>query len=111
MRPHVVAGNSHLGHVTHHDIGVHAARRKGACQRAGTGRADTPEQWAIRFLSMAAGGQVLGYQAQCIGMGRQVAQLAALALHPQVPSSATALAQNRLCEFRQAGSRFLNLDS
>ena len=60
MWAHVLGGDADLRHVAHHDIGVHAARREGVGQRAGIGRADTPKQRAIRFLAMAAGGQVLG---------------------------------------------------
>ena len=49
MRAHVVAGDAYLGHVAHHDIGVHTARSEGAGQRAGTGRADLPKQQTIRL--------------------------------------------------------------
>jgi hypothetical protein len=76
VRAHVVACDAHLIHVSHHDIGVHAARREGAGQRIGAGRKDTPKNLAICFLAFATGGQILGRQAQCIRVGRDEAQLA-----------------------------------
>ena len=93
VRPHVLAANAHLGHVAHYDIGVHATRRQGAGQCPCLRRTDTPEQRRVCFLTMAAGGQVFGHQAQRVRVRGQVAQLAALALHAQMRNALPFLAK------------------
>ena len=84
VRPHVLAGDADLFHIKNHHIGIHAARRQRARRLTSFWSADASKQRPVRFVPVAAGGQILGHQAQGARVRGNEAQLAALALHPQM---------------------------